>query len=186
MKSNAMHTGIILAIVAGLCGLVISGVNLITKDKIAQQALAADQAALVEIFGDLSGIEPIMINNDESVEKLYKRDDIYAYKVNVKGYADTISFVIAFQQTRVVGFVVTQVNDTKGYGSQVGDSAFKSMILSKTIDSSFDLISGATISSTAVVSGINHTIELYKNEVSVHRISPFRLSSVREANHEVS
>ena len=51
--------------------------------------------------------------------------------------------------------------ETSGFGSQVADQPFKESIVGKNIGDSIDTISGATISSSAVVDGIQQATEHY-------------------------
>ena len=51
--------------------------------------------------------------------------------------------------------------ETKGIGDQVAGEAFISSVVGKNIGDSIDTISGATISSTAVVEGIEQATQHY-------------------------
>ena len=61
------------------------------------------------------------------------------------------------------GYKVTEISDTQGYGSRVGDPEFYEPFIGQSIDTQVDTLSGATVSSTAVVNGLKEVVK-YHNE----------------------
>ena len=55
------------------------------------------------------------------------------------------------------------VNDTPVLGTKVGEPEFINSIVSKSVDDKLDTISGATISSSAVIKGIDAAIAVFES-----------------------
>ena len=88
----------------------------------------------------------------------------YAFNVSVQGYANPITFIVAFDLNgKIVGFNVTAVNDTPGLGTRVAEDDFRNSILNKMMNDSIDVISGATVSSGAIVKGIDAAKSVYQS-----------------------
>ena len=91
----------------------------------------------------------------------------YIYECSVVGYggANTpIQYLIALDNDGTYkGYEVTDASgETNGFGSKVADPDFKNGIVGKNIGDSIDTISGATISSSAVATGIEQATAHYE------------------------
>ena len=146
-----------LAIISMLAGGLLWFVNDITYERINEGKIAAEKENLEKIFpgGNFSEME----FEDETglIEKVFKADgEGYVYKVNVQGYKDVITFVVGFSEDgKIVGYEVISMNDTPGIGDQVAGDSFKSGVVGKNSNDGISTISGATVSSKAVVTGID-------------------------------
>jgi electron transport complex protein RnfG len=86
----------------------------------------------------------------------------YAFNVEVQGYKDVIRFIVGIDNTgKIVGLEVNYVNDTPGLGSKVAEPEFINGIVGQQVDASLDVISGSTISSNAVLKGIDSAAAVF-------------------------
>ncbi len=105
----------------------------------------------------------------------------FCFKAEGTGFADKIELVIAVDATfeKIVGFNVLASSETPGFGDKIAKSFYNNQykgapteILNlvkkgddKVIDNEIVAISGATVSSTAVVTIFNHYIEPVKQQL---------------------
>ncbi|MCI9092931.1 MAG: FMN-binding protein [Coprobacillus sp.] len=162
-----------LAVVAGLSGAALSFVYQMTDPIIQEAAIASEKENLVKIYN--SGEEFKALDTGladyTALQGCYEASSGgtvkgYVYKCSVTGYGGAstpIVYLIALDKDGTYkGYEVIDCSgETSGFGSKVAEEGFKSGIVGKSIDESIDVISGATISSSAVVDGINQATEHY-------------------------
>lgn len=144
------------------------GILIFAENKLAfvikNQAVAQDLGTLQKFF---PGVDEFSIVDFEDatgmIKKVYEAKDTgYAYIVENQGYKDKLVFAVALDNEGTIkGYEVTSFNDTDGIGSKVKDEAFVNSIVGKTSTDAFATISGATISSTAIVSGLDAVKDNY-------------------------
>lgn len=169
---------VFLAVVSALAGGVLSFVNDLTAPLIAKQALAAETASLEVIFPGASFTELSYEDATGSVTGAYSAEGKgYVFKAEVVGYnsSSPISFMLGIDNDgNFVGFEVLSQQETNGLGGKVAEPEFKAGVVGKTVNDSVDMISGATVTSKAVLGGINAIKEVYASvagvEVSVDEI----------------
>lgn len=169
---------VFLAVVSALAGGILSFVNDLTAPLIANQALAAETASLEVIFPNASFTELSYEDATESVTGAYAAEGKgYVFKAEVVGYnsSSPISFMLGIDNDgNFVGFEVLSQQETNGLGGKVAEPEFKAGVVGKTVNDSVDMISGATVTSKAVLGGINAIKEVYAAvagvEVSVDEI----------------
>lgn len=162
-----------LAVVAGLSGAALSLVYQMTDPIIQEAAIASEKENLVKIYTSGEEFKSIDtgLNDYTALQGCYEASSGgtvkgYVYKCSVTGYGGAstpIVYLIALDQDGTYkGYEVIDCSgETTGFGSKVGEDAFKDGIVGKNIGDSLDTISGATISSSAVVDGINQATEHY-------------------------
>ena len=152
-----------LALISALSGFALSLVNNQTAPIIEANGSSAETAYLAEIFPNASFKE--QDESGEYVKKSYTCDDGVVYKVETQGYKGVISFLIGIDNDgQYVGYIVLDASsETSGIGSQVGEEDFTNAVLESSVDDEVDTISGATISSSAVVRGLEEANELYQS-----------------------
>lgn len=152
-----IHLTVFLALLSALAGGILAYVNSITAPIITERKIAAVKATLQELFPDAQNFAEVSYEDASGlVLNAYSAEGAgYAFNVEVQGYKDVISFIVAFDMNgKAVGFKVNSVNDTPGLGSRVGDPEFAQSVVGKQVGGKFDTLAGATISSSAVVRGI--------------------------------
>lgn len=159
-----------LAVVAGLSGAALSSVNGVTAPLIQEQKIAKDKAGLEKIY---AGAEFIPVENTDTseypaIQAIYEAQGKgYIYKCSVTGYGGAstpIVYLIALDNDGTYkGYEVSDCSgETKGFGSKIDEQPFKDGIIGKNIGDSIDTIAGATISSEAVVNGIEEATAHYE------------------------
>ena len=157
---------VFLAVVAGLSGAALSLVNSITAPIIEEAAIAKEKENLVKIYpgGEFKQVETDL-EGFPGIAGVYETTGKgYVYKCSVQGYGSTpIVFLVALDNDGTYkGYeVVDCSSETSGFGSKVAEEPFISSVKGKNIGDSIDIISGATISSSAVVDGISQAADHY-------------------------
>jgi Na+-translocating ferredoxin:NAD+ oxidoreductase RnfG subunit len=124
-----------------------------------------DQETLELLFEGVTEFTPVEFTDETGlIKKVYQAGEGYAYIVENQGFADVITYGVGLDKDgNITGYEIINLNDTPGYGSQVGEDAFKGSIVGKTSTDAFATISGATMSSGAVVDGLN-AVKAHFNE----------------------
>jgi len=129
-----------------------------------------DKAVLESLFEGQTEFTPVEFTDETGlVKKVYEAGDAgYAYIIENQGYKDVITFGLAFDQDgNITGYEIINLTDTDGIGTQVADDAFVSSVVGKTSTDAFATISGATISSEAVVEGIDAAKAHYNETMGI-------------------
>ncbi|WP_313120089.1 FMN-binding protein [Proteiniclasticum ruminis] len=117
------------------------------------------QEILEKIFPDSKNFEEEEFTDETGlIQKLFEDEDNggFVYILENQGFADKITFALGFDlEGNIVGYEIINLNDTPGYGSQVGEEAFIGSVVGKTSVDGIATISGATVSSKAVVDAID-------------------------------
>ncbi len=111
----------------------------------------------------------------------------WVFKVVGSGFADKIELVVAADASfqKLAGFDVLASNETPGFGSRINEPFFRDQFVGapvapftlvttgnrEQIDSTIVAISGATVSSTAVVEAMNHYLPQIKEQLQQKGLS---------------
>ncbi len=169
-----IRIGLTLLIISAVTATLLAFVNAMTKEKITDNEIkVVMQQALDGIFtqGDELKSTELLGEYDESVDAVYK---VYkdgetiglCVKANPVGFKDVIGVIVGIDtEGNCVGVQVTSISDTPGVGTKVQEESFLAGfkgVAGSEIDS-VELISGATISSTAVRKGVASAMEVAKD-----------------------
>lgn len=160
-----IHLTVFLALISALAGGILASVDAMTRPIIEERKIEAVKASLQAIFTTTSDFKEISFKDESGfITNVYQAGtDGYAFNVTVQGYKDIIQYIVGLDTSgKIVGFVVNYVNDTPGLGSRVGDPEFKDLIVGKDTKAEFDTLTGATISSTAVIKGIGSVASVFE------------------------
>ena len=143
------------------------------------EAMQEAVAAYVEekgVASSIAGVVEITYALDESGEFLGYVFTVDAYK----GYGGTIEFMVGIREDGTVnGYSITDISETVGLGMNAQEEEFSSQFEDKnveyftftktgsTAENEVDAISGATITTTAMVNGMNaalYTFEYLQGE----------------------
>jgi len=161
---------VFLALIAGLSGAALSAVYNVTDPIIQEAKLASEKENLIKIYDQGEEFSEVQTGLDDYdlIQGCYEvksQGEIrgYVYKISSNGYGGAIVYLIALDKDGTYkGYEVIDCStETNGFGSQVGDEPFQKSIVGKNIGESIDTISGATISSTAVIKGIDQAVTHY-------------------------
>jgi len=144
--------------------------NDITKPIIEEATRKAQEAARMELLPDATGFTQVEGIDLANVSDVYVADNGVGAVVTstAKGYGGTMTVMVGFTADGTIRQIkVTENQETKGIGSKVaGDPAFwtrfegleaKTLVLNKDVDA----LSGATVSSKALIAAVNSAIEAY-------------------------
>ncbi len=166
MKVKSIPAWLVLGIIALAAGLLLGMTNDITAPKIAEaSAQAAEQArqsllSTADTFTEINDLPDTLDNafvgtkGDETVG--------YVAQITVKGYGGEVEIIAGFDTEGVcTGISVGGANfsETSGLGAKAKEPAFTNQFIGQTapivLNQSVDAITQATITSTAVVNGVN-------------------------------
>ncbi len=162
----------LLIICAGMAA-VLAGVNAITKDPIAAIQVEKTQQAISLVLPDVSGLEQLTLSGDTGIVKsAYKADNGYAVEVAPNGFDGAVTMMVGIADGKVTGISVISHTETPGLGAVAAANnakgeAFRGQFVGQSgtleIGNQIDAMSGATITSKAVVAGVNAALEFVDN-----------------------
>ena len=143
-----------LGIVAAISGLCISLVNDITSPLITENEIASEKTNLELMFPGATFETIDYTGDDESILGIYEVVDTgYVVKVEGYGYSSTpIVALIGFDyDITVLDVIILSNQETNGYGSRCFEDSFiDTAYVGKAIDEEVDMLSSATLTSTAM------------------------------------
>ena len=162
-----------LLLICAFVAAVLAGVNSITRDKIAELQVQKTQNAIAEVLPDVSGVEEISLSGDTGIVKsVYATGDSYAVEVTPGGFDGEITMMVGLVEGQVSGISVISHTETPGLGAVAAaqnakGEAFRGQFVGQegelAIGDQIDAMSGATITSNAVVTGVNAALSYVAN-----------------------
>jgi electron transport complex protein RnfG len=171
---DIVRYGLTLSIICVVASGLLAGVNKLTKAKIVAQAQLEEELSLKEVLPKAARFEPV-----KSAEEIiyYKAFDTSgnllgaAFKAVGKGYSSNIETMVGMLKDGTVNAIkVLSQNETPGLGTNIAEKDFTGRFVDKNIKDlgNVQAITGATISSRAVISSVNKKSqeiqELIKND----------------------
>ena len=168
-----------LLLICAVVALALAGVNAITKDQIADVKAEKTRKAIAQVLGDNSHSPEEIPFTDESgmVRRVYRAifpapgtepGYEYAVEVSPNGFGGAISMMVGISaEGKVLGISIISHAETPGLGAVASADTdkgvafrdqFQGLISGITIgngENQIDALSGATISSQAIVDGVN-------------------------------
>lgn len=144
--------------------------NTATAPIIEAATLKAQEDARMELLPDAQGFTKAEGISVENVSDVYVADNGVGTVItsSAKGYGGTITVMVAFTPDGTVKQIkVTEQSETKGIGSKVaGDASYWERYAGQpaqplTLDQDVDRLSGATVSSRAVLAAVNSAIDAF-------------------------
>lgn len=176
--------GLILFVITAVAGGLLGFANEITKEPIAKQVQQSKEEAMKQTLPQADKFEFIEVDLPEDsiileVNAGYKGDTLegFAVKVAPKGYGGAIEMMVGVSKDGVLqGVKVVSHSETPGLGANAQNAAFTSQYEGKSgelkvvkttpgADDEIQAITGATITSKAVTSGVNEVLNLLKHWV---------------------
>ncbi|MFA6948962.1 MAG: RnfABCDGE type electron transport complex subunit G [Eubacteriales bacterium] len=176
-KSSAIDIGYILRIALPLfiitasCALLLAVVNGLTAQRIADNAARAKSEAIAAIFTGCDEETPTLDAAFESpvnaVYEVYSGGALEGWCVSVspKGFGGGIDMMVGISLSHeVVGVKIVDHSETPGLGARTDDAEYLAQYAGltgkPTLGGEVDAIAGATISSRAVLAGVNAALAL--------------------------
>ena len=151
----------------------LAGVNAITKDAIAANQEKKTQDALAVVLPAAGNLQKLELSGDTGiVSEVYSDGESYAVKVLPGGFDGEITMMVGISQGKVTGISVISHTETPGLGAVAAaqnakGEAFRGQFVGKegtlAVGNQIDAMSGATITSNAVVTGVNAALSYVAN-----------------------
>ena len=162
-----------LLLITGIVAAALAGVNAITKDAIAANQAKKTQEALAVVLPDAGELQQVAVSGDAGiVSEVYTDGESYAVKVLPGGFDGEITMMVGICDGKVTGISVISHTETPGLGAVAAaqnakGEAFRGQFVGQegqlVIGEQIDAMSGATITSTAVVTGVNAALSYVAN-----------------------
>lgn len=193
-KSAMIKDALILFAITVVAGLLLGVVYDVTKEPIAQQKAKAKQEACANVFAEAKTFETVtdldgvaVSNNIDGVDidevmRALDGDETLGYVITVtdhEGYGGDIQFSMGVTLDGTLnGISLLSISETAGLGMKAGDvlvpqfenkkvEQFTYTKSGATNDSEIDAISGATITTNAVVNGVNAGLTYFRDVLLV-------------------
>ncbi len=168
-----LRLSVTLLVITGVMAALLAGVNAITKEKIAAAKAEKTQNAIEEVLPGVTDATEIEFSDDSGlVSKVYESSLGYGVEVNPSGFNGTVTVMVGVgRDGKVLGISIVQHTETAGLGAVAGEDsakgeAFRDQFRGKNGDlavtkdgGTIDALTGATITSRAVVEGVNAALD---------------------------
>ena len=175
-ENTMMHIVRLTVTLLAICAVVaavLAGVNMITKDAIAANQEKKTQDALAVVLPEAGDLQKVELSEDTGiVSEVYSDGISFAVKVLPGGFDGEITMMVGISEGKVTGISVISHTETPGFGAVAAaqnakGEAFRSQFVGQegtlSIGDQIDAMSGATITSTAVVTGVNAALSYVAN-----------------------
>ena len=164
---------ITLFLITAVVAAALAGVNTITKDAIAANQEKKTQDALAVVLPDAGNLEKVALSGDTGiVSEVYTDGASYAVKVLPGGFDGEITMMVGIADGKITGISVISHTETPGLGAVAAaqnakGEAFRGQFVGQSgelaVGDQIDAMSGATITSNAVVTGVNAALSYVAN-----------------------
>ncbi len=166
---------LILTLIAAVAGVLLGFTNGVTKPVIEANALKASDAERYAVYAEADSFRVVELSENAAVDACFeavKGNEVVGHvaKITVKGYGGDIEILVGLTNDNVItGISVGGANfaETAGLGARTKDPEFTGQFSGITapaaLGENVDSIAGASISSGAVVSGVNKAVKYINN-----------------------
>ena len=167
---KALLLVLFLGVVSAISVLCVGYVNSITEPISAEKLIAAEKENLEKMFPGAQFAALEMTDEKGYVQGVYEVvGEGYAVKLQTTGYNSStpIIVLVGFDNSGVItGVLALQQQETDGFGTRVfKDENISSLYVGKGLDQMPDLLSGATVTSTAMQNAISSAQNMLKEVV---------------------
>ena len=171
--NHIIRLTITLLTICAVVAAVLAGVNMITKDKIAAIQVQKTETAIQEVLPNVHGLQQLPLDEEAGiVQAVYTTGESFAVQVAPGGFDGEITMMVGISDGAVTGISVISHTETPGLGAVAAaqnakGEAFRGQFVGKSgelaVGEQIDAMSGATITSTAVVTGVNAALSCVAN-----------------------
>lgn len=168
---------IMLFVIAAICTALLAGTNLLTKDKIAEIAVQAENEAKAAVITADSFSDALEITADGKTYTYYEATNSdgtvtgYVIAITTKSYGGDLACMVGISaDEKITGVEITEINDTAGLGMKAQNEDFLKQYFGKSAgikvnkntssDTEIKAITGATITSQAVTDAVNEAFNV--------------------------
>lgn len=166
-----LRYGFILGFICFLASAVLSVVNGITEPKIQAQRQMQEESAMNEVLPEVINFKPhyqgekiIYYSAFDSLGRLKG----FLIKAEAKGYSSNIETLVGLDlKLEIIQIKILSQNETPGLGNRILEASFRNQFKDKNLDSfeQIQAITGATISSAAVINTVKNKILELKDQL---------------------
>lgn len=162
---EVLKYGVILTSICLIASGLLAGVYSLTKPQIDKQAQAEIEASLKQVMPQASRFEPVMSSEEILYYKGFDKAGGISgvvFKAQAKGYSSIIETLVGLSnEEKIIAIKVISQNETPGLGTRIGEKTFSEQFVNRRADdiSQVSAISGATISSSAVIKSVKEKLE---------------------------
>ncbi|MDD5729983.1 MAG: RnfABCDGE type electron transport complex subunit G [Candidatus Omnitrophica bacterium] len=161
--------GLILASICVIASASLAAVNSVTKTRILSQAKSEEEAGLKEVVPEGARFDAVKSGNETIYYKAFDKNGMaagVAFKAEGKGYSSVIETLAGMKNDgTIIAVKILNHNETPGLGARVAEHSFTGQFANKNIRdlNQVQAITGATISSKAVMDSVKKKAEEIKN-----------------------
>jgi len=169
-----LRLALTLLMITGVVAAALAGVNAITDDAISTNQEKKTQEALAVVLPEAGTLEKVELTGDTGiVSEVYTDGASYAVKVLPSGFDGEIAMMVGIADGKVTGISVISHTETPGLGAVAAaqnakGEAFRGQFVGQSgelaVGDQIDAMSGATITSNAVVAGVNAALNYVANQ----------------------
>lgn len=166
---SVLNIGARLLVICLVVAAVVSLVNEVTKARYAEIQKEEQQKAMASIFGSTS---VTVTGQGDGFYAVRQGEELLGYCVQVvtAGFGGDMTLMVGFRADQaLVGVQILSHSETPGLGARVSDASYLGQYAGKsgtlTLGENVDAISGATISSRAVLAGVKEAQEILKSHI---------------------
>lgn len=182
---NIVKLGTTLFIICAVAALALGLTNDVTAPIIEERNIQANNESRKIVLENAKEFKLIDNLKSELVEEVYKGSDGsnivgYTMKTKPKGYGGEMEVIVGISlDGKITGVNIGTNSETPGLGSKASEPEFKNQYNDKSTENQINVvkgkassesdivaISGATISSKAVTTGVNAAIDLFNEELN--------------------
>lgn len=182
---DILKLGVTLFVICAVAALVLGITNNITSPVIEERNIQASNKSRQIVLSDAEEFKQLEGMNSDIVVEVYeglKGGDVIGYtiKTSPKGYGGAVEVMVGISTDgKITGVDIGNHSETPGLGSKASEPAFKDQYLDKGVansllvvkgsvnnDNEISAISGATITSNGVTSGVNAAMKIYNEKLS--------------------
>ena len=182
---DILKLGITLFAICAVAALVLGVTNNITAPVIEERNIQASNEARKIVLSEADEFKELDGMNSDIVLEVYegiKDGQVIGYtiKTSSKGYGGAIELMVGISKDgKITGVEIGNHSETPGLGSKATEPMFKNQYVNKDVlnsllvvkgstnnDNEISAISGATITSNGVTSGVNAAMKIYNEKLS--------------------
>lgn len=173
--NRLVHYGAVLLVIASIAAGLLSSVNTITApqiEKINKQIVNEARKQVLPLASEFKETEQITSGEEVFIPGYDATGNLVGYASTVKtnGYSGVITFVLGLDMKGIItGLKVTGQSETPGLGTNVDNADWQALWIGRNesyeFDKSVDGFAGATISPTAVFTGVKKSTKAFEAEV---------------------
>ena len=182
---DILKLGITLFAICAVAALVLGVTNNITAPVIEERNIQASNEARKIVLSEADEFKELDGMNSDIVLEVYegiKDGQVIGYtiKTSSKGYGGAIELMVGISKDgKITGVEIGNHSETPGLGSKATEPIFKNQYVDKDVsnsllvvkgstnnDNEISAISGATITSNGVTSGVNAAMKIYNEKLS--------------------